>query len=231
MRARRLIRAPGRIGWRGWTAICVPLALILLLLAADRIAAANAENTIATRTQRYGFVSKPAVTVEGFPFLTQLMNGRLDGFVISAGRLRLGPVTANVQGRATGVTLGGKDGDVITQLNGTGLIPFAGVNQLVRASGVPGAQVSAAGPRLLRLRVSLGIITVTGTASIALDGSGGLTVHLISAPGVPAFLIKRIRTFTIHLPRLPLDLALRSVRVGRQGVIIAVGGHNVRVSG
>jgi hypothetical protein len=39
------LRAPGRLRRRGWIAVCVPLVLILLLLAADRIAAANAENT------------------------------------------------------------------------------------------------------------------------------------------------------------------------------------------
>jgi DUF2993 family protein len=215
----------------------VPLVVLALLVAADRVAAAAAERTIATRTERYGFIGKPAVRVEGFPFLTQLRAGRLDRVDISGGRLRLGLATAggavtaeNVSAVAAGITLGQR-GDVISRLTGSGLIPFAAVDRLAQAARIPGARVSAAGPHLLRVQASFGFITAAGTASVAVSGPSTLRVRLVSAPGVPSFLIDRIRAFTIQLPALPLGVALRSVRVVPVGVVITVTGHDVPVPG
>jgi hypothetical protein len=210
----------------------LPLTLIALLVAADRIAAASAEHTIAARTERYGFTGPPDVTVEGFPFLTQLLAGRLDRVDITHGRLRLGLVTANVTAVATGITLGGRGGDVISRLTGSGLIAFPGVDRLAQAAHIPGARVSAAGPHLLKVQVHLAFITATATASVAVAGPSALRVRLISAPGIPSFLLARIRAVTIQLPLpLPLGLALSGVRVVRQGVIIAVNGRNVPLPG
>lgn len=211
--------------------------MFALLVAADRVAAAATERTIATRTERYGFTGQPIVRVEGFPFLTQLLAGRLDRVDISGGRLRLGlaaagsAVTAeNVSAVAAGITLG-KHGDVISRLTGSGLIPFAAVDRLAQAARVPGARVSAAGPHLLRVQASFGFFTAAGTASVAVSGPSTLQVRLVSAPGVPSFLIDRIRAFTISLPALPAGVVLRGVRVVRQGVVMMVTGHDVPVPG
>jgi hypothetical protein len=205
--------------------------VLLLLVTADRITAAHAENTIAARAERYGFIGKPAVTVEGFPFLTQLMSGRLDRVVISSGRMRLGPVVANVDAQATGIALGDKGDDVVTRLSGTGLIAFSGIDQLTRAAGIPGAAISAAGPHLLTVRVRFPFITATATASVVAEPPAGLRIQLISAPGVPSFLLQHIRALTIHLPGLPPGMTVRGVRVVRQGVIVAVSGRNIRLRG
>ncbi len=211
--------------------IAAPLVVLALLVAADRIAATAAEHTIATRTEGYGFTSPPAVRVEGFPFLTQLLTGRLDRVDFSGGRLRLGLVTAaDVNAVATGIVLG-SHGDVISRLTGTGLIPFAGVDRLAQAARVPGARISAGGPHLLKVQVTFGFITATGTAALAVSGPAALQVRLVSADGVPSFLVERIRTFTIHLSALPPGVALHSVRVVPQGVVITVAGHGVPVPG
>ena len=46
--------------------------LAVLLVAADRISAAVAENRISDRlTSAYGLAGKPGVTITGFPFLTR----------------------------------------------------------------------------------------------------------------------------------------------------------------
>lgn len=213
---------------RWWLAAAALLVLLGLLVAADRITAAKTEATIASRVQRYGLTGQPDVTVEGFPFLTQLLGGHLDGVVITGGRLRLGTVTAAAQVQADGITLGGRD-YVIARLTGTGLIPFSGVDQLMRGAGVPGAKVSAAGPRLLRVQVTVSFFTATATASIAAQPPASLAVRLVSAPGIPSFLLDRFRSFTIGLPQLPAGVTVRGVRVVRQGVVIAVTGHGVHV--
>jgi DUF2993 family protein len=211
--------------------------VLVLLVAADRVAAAATERTIADRTERYGFIGQPGVRVEGFPFLTQLLAGRLNRVDISGGRLQLGLATAgsavtaeNLSAVAAGITLG-KRADVISRLTGSGLIPFGAVDRLAQAARIPSARVSAAGPHLLRVQASFGFISASGTASVTVSGPTTLQVRLVSAPGVPSFLIDRIRAFAIHLPALPLGVALHSVRVVRQGVVITVAGHGVPVPG
>ena len=53
-------------------------------VAADRAACAVAENQMASQIQKQGFPAKPHVTIEGFPFLTQVAAGRLNKVVIRA---------------------------------------------------------------------------------------------------------------------------------------------------
>jgi Flp pilus assembly protein protease CpaA len=54
------------------------IALAVLLVAADRISVAVAENQISDRLiSAYGLPHKPGVTITGFPFLTQATITRL----------------------------------------------------------------------------------------------------------------------------------------------------------
>jgi DUF2993 family protein len=65
--------------------------LAVLLVAADRIAAAVAENQISDRlTSAYGLAGKPGVTIAGFPFLTQVVH-------VTPGGLRIGAAARHVQ--------------------------------------------------------------------------------------------------------------------------------------
>lgn len=225
-------RRAARAGWRRWTVIVAPLVVAGLLLAADRIAAAQAESTIAGRLEHYGFAATPGVTVDGFPFLTQLLAGRLDKVDVTSGRLRLGPVTASVHGTATGIRLGsGRSGGTISRVSGSALIAYSAIDRLAAASGVPGAQLSGAGPGLLRVRLNVSFFTITAVASVAPAGPSALRLRLVSASAIPSFILQHIRTFTIRLPGLPLGLVLRGVTVARHGVIAAVAGQDVRFTG
>ncbi|WP_049567735.1 DUF2993 domain-containing protein [Streptomyces sp. SBT349] len=53
--------------------------LVLLTIAADRVAVWVAQNEVASRARdELGLSSEPDVKIQGFPFLTQVMNTRLD---------------------------------------------------------------------------------------------------------------------------------------------------------
>lgn len=59
--------------------IVVLLVLLGLVVAADRLAIGQAESIVARNLRTHaGFAAEPAVTIHGFPFLTQLARNRFD---------------------------------------------------------------------------------------------------------------------------------------------------------
>ena len=62
--------------------------LAALLVAADRISVAVAENQISDRlASAYGLAGKPGVTITGFPFLTQVVTGDYRQIDVSANQV------------------------------------------------------------------------------------------------------------------------------------------------
>src|SRR5579859_893916 len=80
-------------------------ALVVLLVAADRISLAVAENQISGRlTSAYGLPHKPGVTITGFPFLTQVAAGAYRQIDVSASQVPAGGATLhNLSVQLTGV--------------------------------------------------------------------------------------------------------------------------------
>jgi hypothetical protein len=212
-------RRPGR--WL-WVLLASLLTLLVLLVVADRVTVAYAENQAAAQMTRQGFPARPAVTIEGFPFLTQLLARRLADVHVTASNVPAGPVTlTSITADATGVRLGpGFRTGTVTQVTGTGLIDFA---SLASAAGIPGLTVSAAGPHSVKLTV----LAVSAVAGIKLTGPQTLLVHITSAGGLPGSLLGSLQNFRVHIPALPLGLAIQGVSVSSQGVVIAVTGSNI----
>jgi hypothetical protein len=213
--------------WIVVTAIVV-LGLLAVLASLDRVAAAYAENRIANQIQGYGFPSKPAVTVEGFPFLTQVITGHLDGVHISSDGLRAGPVTASIDAQATRITLSpGYHGGVISRVTGTGLIAFSSIASLADSVGAPGLKISAAGPHSVKLRADLDVISATATARVIRTGADKFKIHIVSAGGIPPSVLGPVRNLTVQIPTLPLGLRVHGLHVTTKGVVIEVTGSNV----
>ena len=80
------------------------LFLIVLLVAADRVALLVAEHVVATQLQSTGTLSaRPSVSIRGIPFLTQAVAGRYDDVEVTAsnvtsGRERLSSFQASLRG-------------------------------------------------------------------------------------------------------------------------------------
>src|ERR1700710_2442505 len=80
-----------------WVLLGVVLVLVALFVAADRIALHIAENKAAETLQSSQQLNtKPAVSVAGFPFLTQLVAGEFDDVTISANGLDVGNHTLQI---------------------------------------------------------------------------------------------------------------------------------------
>jgi hypothetical protein len=211
-----------------WVAIIVLLALLALLFGLDRAAAAYAANRIATQIQGHGFPVKPSVSVEGFPFLTQLITRQLDSVEITAPKFPVGAATASIKVHATGIALNsGYNSGTIAQVTGTGLIAFSSLPSLAGLSNVPGLKISRAGPRTVQLSLNLGIVSASAIARVEKTGQNEFSIQIISSSGIPPSLLDPIRHVTVPIPNLPLGLAVESVTVTGQGVLVHVAGSNV----
>lgn len=207
--------------------LIVLLVILGLLLGLDRVAAGYAAGRIATKLQADGFPVKPHVSIEGFPFLTQVIRRHLDGIEVTAPGFPAGPVTASVAVHATNIALdSGYQGGTIARVSGTGLITYASLAKLPALAGVPGLTISDAGPHLVKLSANV-IIAASAVARVKLAGPNEIALRLVSTSGVPASLLGPIRHLTVRIPRLPLGLSVRSVTVGARGVVIGVAASNV----
>jgi hypothetical protein len=208
--------------------IIVLLAILGLLFGLDRAAAAITADRIAAKLQTQGFPVEPTVTVEGFPFLNQLISRHLDGVQVIAPEFPVSSVTASIDVHATDITLdSGYQSGTIAQVNGTGLITFASLAKLPGLAAVPGLKISGDGPHMVKLSASLAILAASAIARVNLASPHEIALRLVSASGVPAALLDPIRHLVVQIPALPLGLTVQSVTVSPQGVVIGVSGSNV----
>jgi hypothetical protein len=223
------VAAHRRRGRKVLVLIIVLLVIAGLLFGLDRAAAAYTASRIATTLQNEGFPVRPDVSVEGFPFLTQLISRHLDGVVVTATRFPVGPLTASIDVHAQNITLdSGYQSGTIAQVTGTGLIPFASVAGLPALAAVPGLQISGDGPHMVKLSANLQVLAASAVARVKQTARNEISLRIVSASGVPAALLAPIRDLVVQIPALPLGLTVRSVRVSPRGVVIGVTGSNVK---
>lgn len=222
-------QVPERRGYRRAVIILIiVLVLAAILIGLDRAAAAYAENRVANQLTSYGFPTKPSVTIEGFPFLTQVISKHIDAVDISARRFHAGPVIARVNVRAAGISLhSGYSSGTITSIKGTGLIAFSNIASIAGAAGAPGLKISAAGPDEVKLKADLDIVSATALARIIKTGQDRFMIHVVSAGGLPLSLLGPVQNLSVNIPSLPLGLHVKNVSVTSKGVLVRVGARHV----
>lgn len=213
---------------RGLTVVISVLVLIGILIGLDRAAAAYAENRIATQLTSHGFPRKPDVTVQGFPFLTQVISHHLQGVDVRSSGIKEGPITLSLAALATGIRLNsGYNGGTISRVRGTGLITFGSIANAARAAGAPGLKLSRAGPHSVKLKADLGIVTADATATVIRTGPAEFKIHVTSADGLPASLLGPVSSFTVRVPALPMGLQVQGIAVTGRGVVAHVTGRDI----
>jgi LmeA-like phospholipid-binding len=215
---------------RGWIALLVTLiVLAVLFVVGDQIAKSYAQNMIATKLQSSsGLSTKPSVTIEGFPFLTQVAAHDIRTVDISASNVQADKLDiTNIKATATGVHLNSSfSGATIDHISGTGLISFA---SLVNATGARDVTVTAdpsGGPNAAT--VSLG--PLTATARITQTGPSRITVRVVSVDGIPDSQLGLLSNYQINVPTLPAGLQVKGVSVTNQGIVIKVAAQNTTLS-
>jgi hypothetical protein len=170
------------------------------------------------------------VTIEGFPFLTQVAARRFDNVHITANNEQAGPVTIdNINATMRGIKVNSnfKSGTVAS-IDGTGLITFA---SLAHASPVPIAKITMINSTEAKLTVDLVVFTGTATAQITKVGTNKINVKVVDAGGIPASALGGLSDFTITIPQLPMGMTLQSVSVSAQGILVHITGANIAFGG
>jgi hypothetical protein len=214
--------------------------IVILLVAADFVAKAVAQNVAASQIQKQGFPKKPSVTIEGFPFLTQVASHDLHQVRLSASDVPEGPVEITaVHAVANNIHLNsGFNSGTIGQVSGTVLISFGSLSstvtkelgpagQLVASSGL---HLSAAGPDEVKASVDLVVASGSATWRVTRVSGQELSVQLVASSGLPAEVLGPIRSFSFSIPKLPFGLTIQNVSVTSSGIVGQISATNVAFS-
>lgn len=217
--------------------------LIVLLVAADRVALAVAESKISDRVAAsYSLPAKPGVTIQGFPFLTQVVAGDYREIDVSArqvsvGRISLTQLQARFRGvhAALGQLLQGSMSTVTAdRAAGSAVIPYA---QL--AAWLPhGVTVSRAGADL-RVSGSVHVfgvrVPLSGTAVPSVTGDGikvsPQSFSVGSGVSLPVSAVAARFGVVVPLTSLPLHLQVNSVAVTATGLRADATARDVQFTG
>lgn len=231
--ARRRRRHPLR-----WIIIAV-VVVLAILIGVDFAAKSYAEGQMASQIQQQGFPKKPDVTIEGFPFLTQVIGHDLKNVKLSATDVKEGPITiSSINATMTGVHLNSSfNSGTIDQLTGVATITFAALSNAMsaQAGGLgdlasAGLKLSGAGPDEVKATIDLVIASGSATWRVTTPGNNKLNIHLVSSDGLPGDLLGAVSDMSITLPSLPLGLKIKSIKVTPTGIVGTISGRNIPFS-
>jgi hypothetical protein len=220
--------------------VIVLILLIGLVIAADRIGLAVAQDAIAKNVEsQYGLDHKPEVKIKGFPFLTQALGGHYGEIDVKVGDF----AQAGVHLTGTVVTLKGIDAPLSDALHNdpsgfeadtaisTATVPYADVNK----EAPNGMKVSAEG-KALRVRGPVTVLglsrTVTATVSVKPSGrSVKVLPQTVDAGGttIPVALVQQAFTFTMPVKGLPLNTRISDVQVLPEGLRVTTTARHINL--
>ncbi len=213
--------------------------IIVVLVVLDFAARVAAENVMASKIEQQGLQHKPSVTIDGFPFLTQVASKNFEQVNITAADQTAGPVTiTSINATARNIRLNSYafSSGTIGSLSGTAVISFSSLgNTLTQQVGPLGSLLNGAGLDLTaagpdEVKASLNLVVTSGSATWRVTQLSGnrLNVRLVSSSGgLPSSLLSSIQDITLQVPKLPLGLAIDSVQVTPAGVVGHVSGSDV----
>jgi LmeA-like phospholipid-binding len=221
-------------------ALVVLLVIVGVLLGvgllADRAVARWAEGYVADQlTEQAGLAGTPDVDVQGFPFLTQALDGTYDDVRISLTADELGqPEGTRADVRLLGVHLPLSvvlSGDVqevpVDRIEGTATLSYVLLSD--ELGGDSTIEADGDGLRLTRTVELLGYtLPLTAAGTVSLDGDE-LVIDVDQASGdgveVPDFLVDRasdLLDLRYPVPALPFGLELTRVTPSADGVVVEV---------
>ena len=212
----------------------------MLLVAADRISVAVAENQISDRlASAYGLPEKPGVTITGFPFLTQVAAGEYHQIDLSASQAPAdGATLHDLTVRLTGVHASvsqvlGNGPSMVTadRAAGSAMVGFGAVDRRLPGGfrlRPDGKNLSVSG----RLAYHGARIPVSATVTLGVSGAGisvtPVRVRVAGLPGLPMSAYSSQLRIVVPLNTLPLHLHLTSVHVTPDGLRIGASARHVQ---
>jgi len=229
-------RVPVRRRRRGrrWTmTIFAVIVLLILLVIGDRVALAVAENNMADQFVSNGFPVKPSVTIEGFPFLTQLIARDFHKVDISASNVPAGPLTiTSAKATLTGMHISSSFKSATADHVSVTL--FASFGALAAAGGLGGTgiTVAPAGPNLLKITASLGgVLSDTEEAKVIQTGPREISIQIVNSGSPIGSILSQFGGYRFSLPNgVPPSLHITGVFLNSQGLTITAAADHANLS-
>jgi hypothetical protein len=244
-----------RWGRRLLTTLVVLLIIVgVILVVADRIGASYAERVISDRVAEQvanqdATSDKPDVTVEGLPFLTQVVKGEyqeikilLRDFSGPAGdgrtiKMPLLDIRAK-DVRAPLDTLRTRKGDIIAgTVTGTGTVDYATLAELTNREGVKLGEKDGKLAVTAPLDILNQSVTINGTANLTVADGNVIRMRFdeVQAEGLPdiPFVRNTLNNYAkqisvdIKVPALPLKLTVQKVEPTSAGLVVTAGADEV----
>jgi LmeA-like phospholipid-binding len=209
--------------------------IVLLILATigDRVANAIAENEIATQFVKNGFPVKPSVTIEGFPFLTQLVAHDIHVIDISASNVPAGPVTiTSVKGKMTGVHLNSSfNGGKVDHITGTLFVSFASLADAGGGGTGTGITMAADGSDKVKITADIaGSPIDTEVAKVSQTAPGTISVQVQPSGSPLSGLLTSFGSYSFTVPKLPAGMRITGVSVTSQGIVVSAAASNTTLT-
>jgi hypothetical protein len=217
---------------RRWPWITL-IVLVLVLVGADRAANAFAEDQMASQIQSSLALSgKPTVTIQGFPFLTQLAARTFNTVDVNASNETAGPGgqldIASLTATLHGMHIHGTNSATVDQFTASALVTFTA---LAHAGGIPqGITLSAGGPNQIKATVDILGLSTDATAQVTQVGDNKINIKITDFNGVPADVLGNLVNFDVSIPKLPAGVTIKNISVTQQGLRITAAGTNTTLS-
>ncbi|MFE0458670.1 DUF2993 domain-containing protein [Kitasatospora sp. NPDC058965] len=212
-----------------------------LLVGADRIALSMAEGRAADKLAgRQGITGRPSVSIDDFPFLTDLVDKRLGSVHLAADQMQLSGGGQSFQLEHFTAQLNGVQvddnltGATVDSGSGSGRIGYQEVQRLMGldartslAYGGPG--LLKVGYQVLGQKVTTTVKLRTDRNRILVDSVGDLP-GVGSLPGVSGTISSAIGSKSFDLQGLPVGLNLKSVVPQPDGLELDFEGSKVQLT-
>jgi hypothetical protein len=217
---------------RRWPWITL-IVIIVLLVGGDRAANAFAEDQMASQfASSLALSGKPHVTIQGFPFLTQLAARDFHQVDINASNETAGPAgqleIASLTATLHGMHIKSSNSTEIDDFSASALVTFTA---LAHAGNLPGGiTLSADGPNRVKAHVDLDVISGDVVLQVTQVGDSKINIKLVDANGLPTDLLGNLVNFTIAIPKLPAGVKIQKISITSQGLRLTATGHNTTLS-
>jgi hypothetical protein len=211
------------------------IVLAILLVIGDRVALAITENEMASQFAANGFPVKPSVTIEGFPFLTQLAAKDFKKVDISASNIPAGPVTiSTLKATITGLHISSFSSSATARVDHLTATAFISFGALAAAGGLDGTGITVTpdGTNKLKITAGIGGLSDTEEAQITQTGPQTISVKLLpSSGGVLGSLLSSFASFSFTLPKgVPASIRITGLTLNTQGLTVSAAASNATLS-
>ena len=226
---------------RSVMAVFTVIVILILLVIGDRVALAVTENDMASQFQQNGLPVKPSVTIEGFPFLTQLAAKDFKKVDISASNIPVNLPTGgslsitSIHATINGLHISSYSSTASARVDHITATAFVSFGALAAAGGVgdgTGITIAPDGTNKVKITAGLGgVFSDTEEAQISQTGPQTISIKVLPSSGALSSVLSSFGSFSFNLPPgVPASLKITNLTLNSQGLTVSAAATNATFS-